>query len=180
MSRTQQATPPTVAESTVPDAEDATADTTRLAIIASKGSLDMAYPPLMMAAQALRKGWEVGVFFTFYGLQILRPEEERRLRISPVGNPAMPMRMPALVAALPGMEAMATTMMNRDLDRHGVPPVQDLIEELIEGGAKLFPCGFTIDVFGYESDGFIEGVEPACGSPDFLEFAKDADTTVFV
>jgi peroxiredoxin family protein len=163
-----------------PGLDEEAPSSTRLAIIASKGSLDMAYPPLMMGVQALRKGWEVGIFFTFYGLEILRPEDERLLQLSPVRNPALPMTMPTLVAALPGMQALATTMMARTLEEHEVPPIQDLLDELVEGGAKLFPCGFTIDVFDYGDDDFIPGVQAACGSPDFLEFAKDADTTVFV
>lgn len=178
----QQGTPPPAREDqTQGPAEAQPADSeTRLAIIASKGSLDMAYPPLMMALQASRKGWEVGVFFTFYGLEILRPEEERSLRLSPLGNPALPMPVPNLVAALPGMEALTTTMMNRSFDKKDVPPIEDLLGELVEADAKLFPCGFTIDVFGYGPDDFIDGAAPSCGSPDFLEFAKDADMTVFV
>lgn len=178
----RQGTPPsTRGDQRQEPAEAQTTDSeTRLAIIASKGSLDMAYPPLMMALQASRKGWEVGVFFTFYGLEILRPEEERSLRLSPLGNPALPMPMPNLVAALPGMEALTTTMMNRSFDKKDVPTIQNLLEELIEADAKLYPCGFTIDVFGYGPDDFIEGAEPSCGSPDFLEFAKGADMSVFV
>lgn len=180
MTASEAGTSPT--DTTGSTAPQATQDDrpTRLAIIASKGDLDMAYPPLMMAVQALRKGWEVGIFFTFYGLQILRDEDDRDLRVSPLGNPAMPTKMPALVAALPGMEAMATKMMTDNLEDHEVPSIQDLLEELVEGGAQLFPCGFTIDVFGFEQGDFIEGAQARCGSPDFLEFAKDADSTVFV
>jgi peroxiredoxin family protein len=154
--------------------------TTRLAIIATKGSLDWAYPPLMMAVQAANKGWEVGVFFTFYGLNVIHKEKHARLKISPVGNPAMPMEVPNVIAALPGMTAMATFMMRRRLRKQNVPTVDELLRLALERGVKLYPCGFTIDTFGYADHDFIAGVQPRTGSPDFLEFAKDADTTIFV
>lgn len=154
--------------------------TTRLAIIATKGSLDWAYPPLMMAVQAANKGWEVGVFFTFYGLNIIHKDKHARLKVSPLGNPAMPMEVPNLIAALPGMTAMATMMMRRRLRKQQVPTVDELLRLALERGVKLYPCGFTIDTFGYAVDDFIDGVQPRTGSPDFLEFAKDADSTIFV
>lgn len=154
--------------------------TTRLAIIATKGSLDWAYPPLMMAVQAANKGWDVGVFFTFYGLNIIHKEKLHRLKVSPVGNPAMPMEVPIVIAALPGMTAMATMMMRRRLRRQNVPTIEDLLRTAVDREVKLFPCGFTIDTFGYGEGDFIAGVQPRTGSPDFLEFAKDADTTIFV
>lgn len=154
--------------------------TTRLAIIATKGSLDWAYPPLMMAIQAANKGWEVGVFFTFYGLAIIHKDKHRRLKVSPVGNPAMPMEVPIVLAALPGMTAVATSMMRRRLRRQNVPTIDELLRLAVERGVKLYPCGFTIDTFGYDEGDFIPGVQPRTGSPDFLEFAKDADSTIFV
>jgi peroxiredoxin family protein len=154
--------------------------TTRLAIIATKGSLDWAYPPLMMAVQAANKGWEVGVFFTFYGLNVIHKDRHRRLKVSPVGNPAMPMAVPTVVAAMPGMTAMATWMMRRRLRRQNVPTIDELLRLAVERGVKLYPCGFTIDTFGYAEGDFIDGVQPRTGSPDFLEFARDADSTIFV
>jgi peroxiredoxin family protein len=154
--------------------------TTRLAIIASKGTLDWAYPPLMMAIQARNKGWDVGIFFTFYGLNIIHGRRSKALKISPLGNPAMPMPLPSIVAAMPGMTAVATWFMRRTFRRRRVPSVQDLLARAVETGVRLYPCGFTIDVFGYRSEDFIAGCEPRMGSPDFLEFAKDADVTVFV
>ncbi len=154
--------------------------TTRLAIIATKGSLDWAYPPLMLAVQAANKGWDVAVFFTFYGLNIIHKEKHHKLKVSPVGNPAMPMEVPTIIAALPGMTAVATRMMRRKLHKQRMPTVDELLTLAIERGVKLYPCGFTIDTFGYTDDEFIDGVQPRAGSPDFLEFAKDADSTIFV
>jgi peroxiredoxin family protein len=162
------------------DADHAATRTTRLAIIATKGSLDWAYPPLMLAVQAANKGWEVGVFFTLYGLNIIDGSKNRKLKVSPMGNPAMPMPVPNVIAALPGMTALATRMMRRQLRRKQVPTIQELLDLAVERGVKLYPCGFTIDVFGFSGDDFIPGVQPRTGSPDFLEFAKDADSTIFV
>jgi peroxiredoxin family protein len=147
---------------------------------ASKGTLDWAYPPLMLATQAAKKGWEVGIFFTFYGLQIIHRRRGRRLRVSPVGNPGMPVAMPGLLAAMPGMTTMTTAMMNRRFRGRRVPTIEQLIEKAVEAGVKLYPCGMTIDVFGYGSKDFVPGVQDRLGSSDFLDFAKDANVTLFV
>jgi len=153
---------------------------TRLAIIASKGTLDWAYPPLMLATQAAKKGWEVGGFFTFYGLNIIHRRRGRRLRVTPLANPALPMPVPSLLAALPGMTAMATSMLKRKFRGRRVPTIDELLEQAIASGVKLYPCGMTIDVFGYGTEDFIPGVQPRHGSSDFLDFAKDAEVTLFV
>lgn len=150
----------------------------RLAIIATKGSLDWAYPPLMLSLQAAKKGWEVAIFFTFYGLNIIHKKKSRRLKLAPLGNPAMP--MPNLLGAMPGMTALATQMMRRRFRNRKVPPVHELLQQVVNAGVKLYPCGFSIDVFGYAPEDFIPGCQPRLGSPDFLEFAKDAHVTLFV
>ncbi len=150
----------------------------RLAIIATKGSLDWAYPPLMLSLQAARKGWEVAVFFTFYGLNIIHKKKHRRLQVAPLGNPAMP--LPNLVGAMPGMTALTTHMMRRRFRGRKVPSVDELLQKVINAGVKLYPCGFSIDVFGYSAEDFVPGCQQRLGSPDFLEFAKDADVTLFV
>lgn len=152
----------------------------KLVLVASKGSLDWAYPPLMMANNAARKGWEVGIFFTFYGLNVIHRAKGSRLLISPVGNPAMPMPAPTLLGVIPGMTPLATWMMRRQFNKRGVPSIDTLLRDAIANGVKLFPCGFTIDVFGYGAGDFIEGVQPRLGSADFLEYAADADITLFV
>src|SRR3990172_34649 len=99
--------------------------TKRLAMVASKGTLDQAYPPLILATTAAAMGWEVGIFFTFYGLDILHKKRLERLQVSPVGNPAMPppipaipmLKVPTLMGALPGMAAVATAMMEGGMGR---------------------------------------------------------------
>jgi peroxiredoxin family protein len=162
------------------DPQPAEGERRKLAIVASKGSLDWAYPPLMMANNAAKKGWEVGIFFTFYGLNVLHKRKHHRLQISPIGNPAMPMPAPTLLGVIPGMTSLATRMMRRQFKQRGVPTIDELLAQAVANGIKLFPCGFTIDVFGFDTGDFIDGAQPRLGSADFLEYAADADITLFV
>ena len=152
----------------------------KLAIIATKGTLDWAYPPLILATTAATLGWESGIFFTFYGLNILR--KDRKLEVGTTGNPALPMPipMPQLLTALPGMTPIATAMMKRQFKDHGVASIDELLELAIELGVKLQPCGMTMDVFGFSKDGFIDGIEPVCGATHFLSWAADADVSLFI
>jgi len=151
----------------------------KLAIIATKGTLDWAYPPLILATTGATLGWETGIFFTFYGLKIL--QKDRKLEIGTTGNPAMPMpvTMPQLVTALPGMTPMATSMMKRQFKDHGVASIDELLDLAIELGVKLQPCGMTMDVFGFKEDSFIDGIDPVCGATHFLTWAADADIALF-
>ena len=151
----------------------------KLAIIATKGTLDWAYPPLILATTGASLGWDVGIFFTFYGLKIL--QKDRKLEIGTTGNPAMPMPvpMPQILTALPGMTPMATTLMKRQFKAHGVASIDELLDLSIELGVKLSPCGMTMDVFGFAESSFIEGTEPVCGATHFLTWAADADIALF-
>ncbi len=152
----------------------------KLAIIATKGTLDWAYPPLILATTAKTLGWEAGIFFTFYGLAILK--KDRKLEIGTVGNPAMPMpiTMPQLLTVMPGMTPMASRMMKSKFKDHGVASIDELIDLAIEMGVKLQPCGMTMDVFGFDESEFIEGIDPVCGATSFLAWAADADVSLFV
>lgn len=151
----------------------------KLAIIATKGTLDWAYPPLILATTGATLGWDTGIFFTFYGLKIL--QKDRNLEIGTTGNPAMPMPipMPQLLTALPGMTPMATAMMKRQFKQHGVASIDELLELAVELGVKLQPCGMTMDVFGFKEDSFIDGIDPVCGATHFLTWAADADIALF-
>lgn len=158
----------------------------RIALVASKGTLDMAYPPLVLATTAASLGWEAGVFFTFYGLDIIHRERGRRLAVSPVGNPAMPpplasvpVKMPTLLGALPGMTKAATRMMKGWIGRAGLAPVTELLDVARELGVRLFACNTSLGVMGIEPADLIEGVEPV-GAPAFLDFSAEADVTLFV
>jgi peroxiredoxin family protein len=152
----------------------------KLAIIATKGTLDWAYPPLILATSAKTLGWDAGIFFTFYGLAILK--KDRKLEVGTTGNPAMPMPipMPQLLTALPGMTPMASWMMKRQFKDHGVASIDELLDLAVEMGVKLQPCGMTMDVFGFSESEFIDGIEPVCGATSFLAWAADADVSLFV
>ena len=152
----------------------------RMAIIASKGALDMAYPPLILASTAAALDYEVQIFFTFYGLTLLR-KDLSDVKISPLANPAMPMPlpMPVMVAALPGMESMATMMMKQKLKKHGVASLEELRTACLEAGVKLIACQMTLDLFEFDKAEFIDGIEYG-GAARFLEFAGKADVTLLI
>ncbi|GAC1350858.1 MAG: DsrE/DsrF/DrsH-like family protein [Ktedonobacteraceae bacterium] len=151
----------------------------RLAIIVTKGTLDWAYPPLILATTAAALGWDVGMFFTFYGLNVIHKKKGKHLQVAPLGNPAMPMPIPNIVGAIPGMTALGSTVMKRMFKNRHVASIDELIEMAIESDVKLWPCGMTMDVFGYKPDDFIEGIQEVCGATHFIGFAKDADVSLF-
>jgi peroxiredoxin family protein len=150
-------------------------------IIASKGTLDWAYPPLILATTAAASGMKTSVFFTFYGLSVIHRDYERLLKVSPLGNPAMPMpiTMPNLVLGLPGMGPMATKMMKAKFRGKNVATIHELLDTARELDVRLIACQMTMDVFGYEPEDFIEGVEFA-GAAAFLAEARHAHLTLFV
>jgi peroxiredoxin family protein len=152
----------------------------KLAIIATKGTLDMAYPPLILATTAAALGWDVGIFFTFYGLNIIHKEKNKHLQVAPIGNPAMPIPVPNIVGMLPGMTAMGTTIMKRMFDSHHVATIDELLEMTVDSGVKMWPCGMTLEVFGYKQDDFIDGVQEVCGAAYFIGYAQDADVSLFI
>jgi peroxiredoxin family protein len=153
----------------------------RACIIASKGTLDWAYPPLILSTAAAAAGMSAAVFFTFYGLNIIRKDFERVLKVSPVGNPAMPMPvpMPDIVTAMPGMKGMATSMMQSMFRKKGVASIRELLEVARESGVRLIACQMTMDVFGLSQDQFVEGVEFG-GAAAFLSEARKSHVTLFV
>ena len=154
--------------------------TKKMAIIATKGTLDMAYPPFILASTAAALGFEVQVFFTFYGLQLLR-KDLSDVKISPLANPAMPMPvpMPVMVQMLPGMESMATMMMKQKLKSKGVASLEELRSLCIEADVKFIACQMTVDLFEFDKSDFIDGIEYG-GAAMFLGFAGDTDICLFV
>ena len=151
----------------------------RLAMVASKGTLDNAYPPLILAATATSLGWEVGIFFTFYGLDILHKTKHKKLKVAPLGNPAMPVAIPNLVGALPGMTAAATTMMKGWMKRASLPTVPQFLDIVRESGVKLFACSTTMGVMGIREADLIPGADIA-GAAAFLDYAADATVSLFI
>lgn len=152
----------------------------KIALIATKGTLDWAYPPLILASTAAALGWEAGIFFTFYGLNIIHRDKRDRLAVAPIANPAMPMPVPVpnLLGAIPGMTPFASFMMKRKFRRSGVASIGELTDIAVGSGVKLFPCGMTMQVFGYTANDFIEGCQDVCGAAAFLSYASDADITL--
>ncbi|PPD45318.1 MAG: peroxiredoxin family protein [Methylocystis sp.] len=155
-----------------------------LSIIVSKGTLDWAYPPFILATTAAAMDMDATLFFTFYGLGLLKKKLD--LEVSPLGNPAMKMPMagmhlgmPNLVAALPGVTAGATAMMKNMIQKKGVATIEELREAAIESGVKLVACQMTMDLFEFRKEDMIEGVSFG-GAATYLEQAVKADVNLFV
>ena len=151
----------------------------KIAIIATKGALDWAYPPFILASTAAALGYDARIFFTFYGLQLLRKELD--LQVTSLGNPGMPMPMPmpVILQAMPGMQSMMTMMMKKKMQSKGVASIEQLREISMECGVKMIGCQMTVDLFDFAREDFIEGVEYA-GAASFLEFAGDANITLYI
>ena len=152
----------------------------KMALISTEGALDMAYPPFILASTAAALGWEVQVFFTFYGLQLLR-KDLSGIAISPLANPAMPMPvpMPVFVQMLPGMESMATMMMKAKMKKKGVASLEELRAVCIESDVKFVACQMTVDLFDFERSDFIDGIEYG-GAATFMKFAGESDVCLFI
>lgn len=146
----------------------------KLAIIATKGTLDWAYPPFILASTASALGYDTEIFFTFYGLQLLK--KDLTLQVSPLGNPGMPMPMPVpvLLQALPGMQSMMTMMMKQKMKSKGVASVEELRELCVEAEVRLVACQMTVDLFEFDTKDFIDGIEYG-GAATFFEFAGQSD-----
>ena len=158
-------------------------DQKKLAIIATKGTLDWAYPPFILASTAAALGYEVKIFFTFYGLQLLR--KDINLKVSPLGNPGMPMPMgmdkwfPVMGTALPGMEALMSTMMKKKMEDKGVPSLEELRDLCSEAEVDMTACQMTVDLFDFKQDDLIDGIHYA-GAASFFEFAGESDICLYV
>lgn len=151
----------------------------RLAIVASKGTLDQAYPPLILATTAVSLGWQAGIYFTFYGLDVIHAKRASRLKMASLANPSGPIRLPNLLGAMPGATRAATAVMGRWMRRANMPTVAEFLEMAQSQGVRLFACATTMGVMGVEEDDLIEGCEIA-GAAAFLDFAADADVQLFV
>jgi len=169
------------------------AKTPSMAIVATKGTLDWAYPPFILASTAAALGWDVSIFFTFYGLALLKKEFEAD--VSPLGNPAMPMKMPfgpkwfkginwnmpnLLMAGVPGFEKVATSLMKQTIKNCGVATVTELRDLCLEADVKMIACQMTVELFGYNHDDFIPEVKDYVGAASFLPVAQKADVTMFI
>jgi len=174
-------------------AEREAAHVPSLAIIATKGTLDWAYPPFILASTASALGWDVSVFFTFYGLELLK--KDLHLEISPLGNPSMPMKMPfgpqwlkdinwkipnVVMAGVPGFEKMATGLMQQTVKNNGVASIEELRSICIEADVKLVACQMTVELFGHSHEEFIPEIKDWIGAASFLPVAQKADVCLFI
>jgi len=139
----------------------------------------MAYPPLILATTAAAMDIECSIFFTFYGLDIINKNKNKNLKVPSLANPAMPIPLPNIIGALPGMTSMATMMMKSWMSKVNVPSITELLDISKETGVKLIACQMTMDVMGIKKEDLIDGIE-VCGAAGFLEFAAEADITLFV
>jgi len=168
--------------------------TPSMTIIATKGTLDWAYPPFILSSTAAALGWDVSIFFTFYGLQLLR-KDLGHLKVSPLGNPAMPMKMPfgpawfkainwnipnLVQAAVPGFESLATTLMKKTISNNGVAEIGELRGLCLEAGVNMIGCQMTVDLFGFSHEDFIPEVKEYCGAATFLPMAQQADVSLYM
>ena len=155
----------------------------KLAIIATKGSLDWAYPPFILASTASALGYDTEVFFTFYGLQLLKKNLD--LEVTPLGNPGMPMPMnmdkwfPVMLTALPGMQKMMTSMMKKKMADKGIASLEELRDLCKEAEVRLIACQMTVDLFDLNQKDFIDGLEFA-GAARFFEFAGESDICLYI
>lgn len=148
----------------------------KLAIICSKGSLDMAYPPLILANAARMTGVDVDLFFTFWGLDIITKKKCDRLNVATVGNPSMHpwFHIPTLVGALPGMSALASWMMRREIEKLDFPPVSEFLEMIHDAGARIFACKATVDMMKLKREDLVDQVDDIVGAMEFIDCTEGA------
>lgn len=167
--------------------------TPSMSIIATKGTLDWAYPPFILASTAAALGWDVTIFFTFYGLNLVK-KDVSDLKVSPLGNPGMPMKMPfgpdwfkginwnipnIVQAGIPGFETVATSLMQQTIANNGVASIEELRSLSQEAGVKFVACQMTVELFGFSHDDFVGDMEYA-GAATFLPVAQQSDVCLFI
>ena len=155
-----------------------------MSIIVTKGSLDWAYPPFILATTAAAMDVNVTMFFTFYGLPLLK--KELNMKFTPLGNPAMEMpmmgghmAMPNLLSVMPGVGAMAGGMMKNLMAKKGVASIEDLREAAVESDVRMIACQMTLDLFEYTRDDMIDGVELG-GAATYIEVASKSHINLFI
>ena len=160
------------AEMIIPSFDDEKETDRTLAIICSKGSLDMAYPGLILGNAALGEGVDVHLFFTFWGFDIITKGRMEHLKFTPVGNPAA--HIPAALAPLPGMTKMATHMMNKSLEELDIPSVPEFLELLKASGAKIWACRLSADMNHLDESDLFDGLDGIINASDFIELTEGA------
>ena len=145
----------------------------KVAIVVSKGSLEGVYPGLIMANGARMEGIEADLFFTFFGLDAIRKDRYAKIKVATVGNPGL--HMPTLLGAIPGFSALATKMMNRQMEKIDIPPIPEFMELVADSGVRLYACKATVDMFGLTMEDFIPQVEDIISVGEFYEQAAGGE-----
>ncbi|MCL4504957.1 MAG: DsrE/DsrF/DrsH-like family protein [Chloroflexi bacterium] len=156
----------------------------KVAFICSKGDLDMAYPALVMGWAALGNGIDVTIFFTFWGMDMIRKTRQDHLELAPVANTSMKLSMmgikadnagiPNIMGMLPGMTAFATKLMKDKMAKLQVPPIGEYLQMLVDGGAKLYACKMSVDMFDLKKEDFVDGVIDIVTASDFMDMVEGA------
>jgi peroxiredoxin family protein len=159
-------------------------DPNTMSIIVTKGSLDWAYPPFILGSTAAAMGLEVTMFFTFYGLSLLK--KDLNLKVTPLGNAAMEMPMagghmvmPNIVGMIPGVDAMASKMMKNLIKKNGVASVEELRELSVEADVRMIGCQMTMELFDYKKEDMIDGIEIG-GAATYIEVATQSHINLFI
>lgn len=166
----EQPTIDTIPRDEIPKPERAPIEA--VSIVCSKGTLDMAYPGLILANAARMSGIDATLFFTFWGLDIVTEKKIDHLHTATVGNPSMP--IPTMIGGLPGMETLASMMMKKEMDKLEIPPVREMIEMLSDSGAKLYGCRMAMDMFKLERKDLVPQVEDVISAMDFYDKSAGA------
>jgi peroxiredoxin family protein len=147
----------------------------KISLIASKGSLDMAYPPLIIANAARMAGVDAEIFFTFWGLDMITKKKMNGLHVATVGNPSMHpwFHIPTWLGSIPFMSAGASWMMRREIDKLGFPPVGEFIEMVRDAGVKLYGCKMSMDMMKLTKADLVDGAE-VLGAMEFVELSAGA------
>jgi peroxiredoxin family protein len=167
-------------------------DQKKVAFIAAHGGLDWGYPPFILASAAAAMDMEVQIFFTFYGLPLLKKKID--MKVTPVGNPTMPMKMPFgprgfqginwpipnfLTGNIPFFDSIATGLMKKTFKKNGVASLHELRDVCQDCGVKFIACQMTMDVFGFKKEEFVDGIEIG-GAATFLDYASEANIQMFL
>jgi len=150
----------------------------KLVIICSKGSLDMAYPPMMLATTGAAMGMQVDLYFTFWGMNIITKKTIDSLKIPPVGNPALP--MPNILGMLPGMSSMVTSMMKKNMQKIKMPSIKEMIATAKDSGVKFHACSPSMNMMGLKKEDLIPEVDDIIGAATYLELASEDAITLFI
>ena len=145
----------------------------KVAIVISKGSLEGVYPGLIMANGARMEGIEANVFFTFFGLDAIRKDRQAHIKVATVGNPGL--HMPTIIGALPGFSALATKMMQRQMEELDIPPVPEFVELIADSGAGLYACKASVDMFKLTEEDFVPQVSGVLTVGEFYGLAAGGE-----